>query len=104
MEKISFFLKNNFWKVTSILFFILFIGKGCTLNKINTLDKKYSKNTLILSNKIDSLNAIILNFATEKQVRDQMEKTMLDFLIYEDDLDKGKTSLSEIKNKIEKND
>ena len=33
-----------------------------------------------------------------------MEKVMLEYLIYEDDLDKGKTSLSHIKNKIEEND
>jgi hypothetical protein len=29
---------------------------------------------------------------------------MFNYLIYEDDVDKGKTSLSEIKNKIESND
>ena len=33
-----------------------------------------------------------------------MEKVMLNYLIYEDDLDKGKTSLSQIKNKLEEND
>ena len=42
--------------------------------------------------------------ATAKEVRDEMELTMFNYLIYEDDLDKGKSSLSDVKNKIEAND
>ena len=71
---------------------------------ITKLDSKFSESEARLEKKIDSLNSVIVQYATEKQVRDQMEITMLNYLIYEDDLDKGKTSLSEIKNKIESND
>jgi hypothetical protein len=54
--------------------------------------------------KIDSLEKKINRVATSKQVRDEMEIAMFNFLIYEDDLDKGRTNLSDIKNKIESND
>ena len=37
---------------------------------------------------------------TRDQVKYEMDQTMFNFLIYEDDFDKGKSSLSDIKNKI----
>lgn len=55
--------------------------------------------------KVDSLENVISTLEegqmTEQEVRDNMQEVMLDFLIYEDDLDKGKISLSDIKQKIE---
>ena len=102
--KLSIYLKENIWKVTTFIFAILFIAKGCTNNKISSLDKKYSENTERLEHKIDSLQKSVSGMASAKQVRDEMEITMFNYLIYEDDVDKGKTSLSEIKNKIESND
>ena len=104
MNAFKSFLIDHIWKVTTVAFLLLFLGKGCTNNKVSNLEKEYEKNTTTLTNRVDSLTLIVSKFATEKQVRDQMEKVMLDFLIYEDDLDKNKTSLSQIKNKIESND
>jgi hypothetical protein len=98
------FLKKNGWQVSTVVLLLLFVGKGCTLNKIGRLDSKFSETEARLEKKIDSLNVAVSKFATEKQVRDQMEVTMLNYLIYEGDLDKGNTSLSDIKNKIESND
>jgi len=87
---------------------MLYIGKGCTSKKIsktNTiLDEKYTK----IEIKIDSLSNVIRKLENKsidsKEATNIMERVMLDYLIYEDDLDKRKTSLSEIKNKIEMND
>jgi len=98
------FLKKNGWQVATVILLLLFLGKGCTLNKVSRLDSKFSESEARLEKKIDSLNVAISKFATEKQVRDQMEITMLNYLIYEGDLDNGKTSVSDIKNKIESND
>lgn len=104
MKNLVSFLKENIWKVTTFLFALLFLAKGCTNNKIGALDKKYTENTARLEKKIDSLQSTVSKMASAKQVRDEMELTMFNYLIYEDDVDKGKTSLSEIKNKIESND
>lgn len=104
MKKIIDFIKTNIWKITSVIFLFLFLSKGCTNNKISNLDKKYTENSNALKLKIDSLSNQVSKMSTSKQVRDEMELTMFNYLIYEDDLDKGKTSLSEIKNKIESND
>ena len=98
------FLKLHIWKVTSVIFLFLFLTKGCTNNKISNLDKKYSENTTNIENKLDSLQKIVSTLPNSKQVRDEMERTMFNYLIYEDDLDKGKSSLSDVKNKIESND
>jgi len=98
------FIKTNIWKVAAIVFAFLFLMKGCTNNKITKLEKKYNDQALILNSKIDSLSNIASSKATKNEVRDQMELVMFDYLIYEDDLDKGKTSLSDIKKRIESND
>jgi predicted ribosome quality control (RQC) complex YloA/Tae2 family protein len=88
----------------TVVFFLAFLSKGCTNSKISKLEKKYSEETARLESKIDSLQKQADQTATAKEVRDQMEVVMFNYLIYEDDLDKGKSSLSDVKNKIESND
>ena len=104
MKNLVFLLKENIWKVSTIVFALLFLSKGCTHNKIVALDRKCSDHAAKLEKRIDSLEKTVARMATAKEVRDEMERTMFNYLIYEDDIDKGKTSLSEIKNKIEAND
>jgi len=97
-------VKRWSWQILAIVFFLLFLGKGCTSTKIS----KTNKNIDEMHSEIDSLNTEISKIRnqsiTRKDLKDEMERVMLDFLIYEDDLDRGKTSLSQIKNKIEEND
>jgi septal ring factor EnvC (AmiA/AmiB activator) len=97
-------VKRWSWQILAIMFFLLFLGKGCTSTKIS----KTNKNIDEMHSEIDSLNTEISKIRnqsiTRKDLKDEMERVMLDFLIYEDDLDRGKTSLSQIKNKIEEND
>ena len=104
MKNLMSFLTQNAWKVAAVIFAVLFLLKGCTSTKISNLDKKYEQHTSRLEKKIDSLTSIVSTMSTQKQVRDEMERVMFNYLIYEDDLDKGHSSLSEIKNKIESND
>lgn len=102
------FIKNWAWQVLAILFLLLFMGRGCTGKKVSKTNKLIEENHTQLTNTVDSLtNRLIIlenNSVSSKEARDIMESVMLDYLIYEDDLDKGKTSLSQIKNKIEQND
>jgi hypothetical protein len=48
-----------------------------------------------INNRADSLV-----IPTKEDIRNEMNETMFNFLIYEDDFDKGKASLSDIKSKI----
>lgn len=102
------FIKTWSWQILAITFFVLSLLKGCTSTKISKTNTLVENNNAILTAKVDSLTGVIINLQsttlTHKQVTDIMERVMLDFLIYEDDLDKGKTSLSQVKNKIEAND
>lgn len=102
------FIKKWYWQIFAILFFILFLGKGCTSTKI-------TKSTAIVETSLDSMASTIDSLRTRlssleensisaKETRDIMEQVMFDFLIYEDDLDHGTISKSEIKNKIQLND
>lgn len=98
------FLQLHLWKITTAIFVLLFLSKGCTNSKISKLEEKYLTHTQVLEHKLDSLQSKISSMATRKQVQDQMEIVMFNYLIYEDDLDKGRSSLSDVKNKIEEND
>ena len=97
-------IKQWAWQVLAILFLLLWVGNGCTSKKISKTNKLLIENNDGLVSRVDSLANELANTATKKEVKDMMEKTMLDFLIYEDDLDKGKISLSQVKDKIEAND
>jgi hypothetical protein len=100
MKNLTAYIKQHIWKILTVMLLLAFLAKGCTHGKVNQLGKKIE----VLQTKVDSLEKAVEVTATSKEVRDEMEKVMLDYLIYEDDIDKGKTSLSNIKNKIESND
>ena len=94
IEKFS--KKWGFILITLLLLIITF--KGCSTNSnVSSLRKENSK----LKASVDSLNNVVVN---EKEVRDVMEEIMLDFLIYEDELDNKKITVSQIKDKIKSND
>ena len=94
------------WGMTTLaaIFFLLFMGRGCTSTKISKVNKIVDS----IEMHVDSLEQKIVKLEettfNKKELKDEMERVMLDFLIYEDDLDKGRTSLSTIKDKIESND
>ena len=106
--KILNFVKEKAWPIIAILFIGLFLGKGCTSKKISKTNKVIAEYQAVSTHKIDSLQGVIISLEDKvldsKETEDIMERVMLGFLIYEDDLDRGKTSLSQIKNKIESND
>jgi hypothetical protein len=100
MNKFTDFLKREGWKVSTAIFLLLYVAKSCTSNKIGDLQE----DNKALEKRMEKLETRVEENATAKEVRDEMERTMFNYLIYEDDLDKGKSSLSDIKNKIESND
>jgi outer membrane murein-binding lipoprotein Lpp len=106
--KIFEFLKKWAWQILSASLMMLYLGQGCTNKKINKLSSQIEAYESAVSLGQDSLEmkieGLVSTSITEKEARDIMEKVMLDYLIYEDDLDKGKISLSQIKDKIESND
>jgi outer membrane murein-binding lipoprotein Lpp len=97
-------IKERAWQILAVLFLLLFLGRGCTSTKITKTNQNVDDLHVTvdsLSNEISKLRDKTFN---KTDLKNEMERVMLDFLIYEDDLDKGKTSLSEVKNKIESND
>lgn len=106
--KLKDFLKKWAWQIFAALFLLLYLGKGCTSKKVSKTNELLESKTSELTTRVDSLSAEIKSLkdksASSDDIKNEMERVMLDFLIYEDDLDKGKTSLSKIKDKIESND
>ncbi len=82
-----------------VLFFsILCFFQTCG-SKGKVTDNK--KKIEVLETKVDSLIKITDAQPDATLIKYEMEQAMYKFLIYEDDLDKGKTSLSDIKSKID---
>ena len=106
--KIKEIITKYIWQILTLMFVLLFLGKGCTSKKIGKTNNLVESSSNTIKSKVDSLiiriHSLESTSLTSEQAKDIMEGVMLDFLIYEDDLDKGKTSLSQIKNKIEQND
>lgn len=97
-------IKKWSWQILAVLFFLLFLGKGCTSSKIDRTNKNIDDMHVEIDSLKNEIGKIRDQSITVKDLKNEMELVMLDFLIYEDDLDRGKTSLSQIKNKIEEND
>ena len=84
-------IKNYSWAITLILVFFILL-RQCGVNRdIDRMEKSVKS----INNKVDSLV-----IPTKEDIRNEMNETMFNFLIYEDDFDKGKASLSDIKSKI----
>jgi hypothetical protein len=84
-------IKNYSWAITLILVFFMLL-RQCGVNRdIDRMEKSVKS----INNKVDSLV-----IPTKEDIRNEMNETMFNFLIYEDDFDRGKASLSDIKSKI----
>lgn len=90
------FIEKNFPIIMIIFCFVFFLQQCSTSRKA---DKAY-KQALATQAKVDSL--IATGPLSADKAKYISEQTMFEFLIYEEDVDKGKTSLSDIKNKIDK--
>jgi hypothetical protein len=85
-------IKNHSWIVIIFLLIIIFF-KQCGVNRdIDRMEKSVKS----INNKVDSLEV-----PYKDDIRKEMNETMFNFLIYEDDFDKGKSSLSDIESKID---
>ena len=84
-------IKNHSWAITLILVLFVLL-RQCGVNRdIDRMEKSIKS----INGKVDSLYV-----PSTEEIRKEMNETMFNFLIYEDDFDKGKASLSDIKSKI----
>jgi len=84
-------IKNYSWAITLVLVLFVLL-RQCGVNRdIDRMEKSIKS----INNKVNSLE-----IPSKEDVRKEMNEIMFDFLIYEDDFDKGKASLSDIKSKI----
>jgi hypothetical protein len=87
-------IKEYSWAIILFLLLVVFL-KQCGVNReVDRIDKEIKKIT-------QSTDSIQESLITKDQMDNALKQNMFNFLIYEDDFDKGKTSLSDIKSKIE---
>lgn len=97
MDKIKKFLTDNSI-VVIVTLFILLVLSNCSSNRSNDKLKDELKEVRV---ELDSVQTILNNSTTIEQVKIENAKLLYNFLIFEDDLDKKKISMSEIKLKVE---
>lgn len=90
VEKIK---ENSTWILISLMM-IVFL-RQCGVNRDIDRMEKGIKN---LNSSVDSLQRMSV---TKEDLEKTVNQSMFNFLIYEDDFDKGKSSLSDIKSKID---
>ena len=88
----------------AIVLVVLFFKQCSVSSKVSDL----KKSNLTLQSKVDSLTKEIKDLeksqVTSSEYQKISERTMYQFLIYEEDIDKGKISLSEVQLKLKEND
>ena len=89
------FIEKHFNLIVLGFLLILFVQQ-CGVSRKS--EKAY-KQAKLATEMVDSL--VKAGPVTADQVKHISQQTMFEFLNYEEDVDKGKTSLSDIKNKIE---
>lgn len=83
-------IKDNFSIIVLCLLVIVFFRQCGVNSEIN----KIKKQNIVISSHLDSS-------VTKNEMKHEMRQVMFEFLIFEDDFDKGKASLSDIKSKID---
>ena len=84
-------------KLTLLIVLVIFI-RSCTLNSnVSTLKSE----NIDLVKQINALSLKTDSLPDKSIINNIVEDNLYQFLIFEDDLDKGKTSLSEIKLRLE---
>ena len=61
------------WQILACLFFLLFIGKGCTSSKVAKTNAMLEEKTVLLEHKVDSLTEAFNDKPSSSEVRDIME-------------------------------
>jgi hypothetical protein len=89
-------VKDNFQYIVLGFLVLVFFRQCGVNNEISRIKKESRVYNQEITAKLDSINTL-----TKDEMRHEMEQVMFQFLIYEDDFDKKRVSLSEIKNKIE---
>lgn len=84
-------------KLTLLIVLVIFI-RSCTLSSNVSILKSDNEN---LVKQINALSLKTDSLPDKSIINNIVEDNLYQFLIFEDDLDKGKTSLSEIKLRIE---
>jgi hypothetical protein len=88
-------IKENSTLIMIVIMVLLFLKQCGVSREMGKMRKEMTQ----LSAVSDSIKN---ETATRKEIRLEMNKALFDFLIYETDLDNGKSSLSEIRSKVDK--
>ena len=92
-------IKEYSWMII-IGLMVVILFRQCGVNRdIDRIEKDSKKTALFADSTLKVLKGI--HIITEDEVRAQLNQVMFNYLIYEDDLDKRKISLSDIKTKID---
>ena len=99
MKIINWVKENNI--VLMVAFMVILFFRQCG---VSSDVSKMRKEIGYISEKTDksskSLDSLRNTLVSRDDIKNDMSKVMFEYLIFEDDLDKGKISLSDIKNRI----
>lgn len=105
LEKVKKFA--NSWGLLILMILVLFKTCG-TASKAKSATEATEKTSEVIDSALVSLSDRVQHLEDKvidkKEAKDIMEKVMLDFLIYENEIDKKQITISQIKDKIKENE
>ncbi len=93
--------KNYFFIVIGIIVILNFLNTCSVNSKLNTVSKAVKQLDTIVA-RLETRPFSLTDIQTRDAVKDECMETMYKYLIYETDLDKAKTSLSQIRSDIDR--
>lgn len=98
MENIINLLKKHASVILAVAFVLLFINNCSTNKEISKVNKEIDSLTF----QMNDMNVQLKEYVNEEEMKKLLERNMYEFLIYEEDIDKGRLSLSEVKIQLSK--
>lgn len=98
--KITNWVKENSVVLMVCLMLLLFFRQCGVNGDVSKMRKELKEVGIKAEASSKSLDSLRNNLILKSEIREEMNQVMFEYLIYEDDLDKGKISLSDIRNKM----
>lgn len=102
MEKFKIFFQDKIYIIIIVMFGLLFMNNCSHNSNIKSLKKEFTQEIDSLTQELNDINARQSHFITTDEMEKIQNETMFRFLMYEEDIDKGRTSFSKIRIELKK--
>lgn len=95
-------IKEYSWAIIMTILLLIYFQQCGRNRDISKINKSIKENSAYIDSTNEAIkNIVYIEPVSKEEIKYEMEQMMYQFLIYEDDIDKGRISLSAVKIKME---